>query len=326
LTEDDLIAAIAQALGEPARKLVTGIGDDAAAWHPKGRHVALMTTDMLVDGVHFRFHRTAPGQLGRKALAENLSDIAAMGGRPSVAVVALGVTPQLDEAWVRDFYRGMAPLAASAGCAIAGGDIARAPALVISIAVAGEARRSSLRLRSGARPGDLAVVTGALGLAAAGLHFVDAGAHDAAKSRAVRAYLTPQPRLREGLFFGSRRAVHAVMDVSDGISTDLARMVRASKCSAVVEAARIYVHPDVAGAAQQMGRDALDLALSGGDDYELLAAIDARSFEHVAHAFRGRFGRPLAAIGRFEAGSGEVWIECDGKREPLPARGYDHLR
>lgn len=320
LTEDALIAAIAETIGQPVRTLRVGIGDDAAAWQPNAHHLALATTDTLVDGVHFRLAATPPDMLGRKALAENLSDIAAMGGSPTVALVAMGITKQIDEPWIRSFYRGMAALAAEARCAIAGGDIVRAPALTIGVTVVGEVRRSSLRLRSGAKPGDLAAVTGPLGLAAGGLRLLEAGKKDDA-APPIRAYLTPAPRLAEGKFLGSRRAVSAMMDVSDGLSTDIARMARASHVDAIVDAGKLFVHPSL----RQLGVDATDLILNGGDDYELLVAIDARAYPHVARTFQRRFGRPLSAIGRFEIGSGNVWLETGGRREPLPARGYDHL-
>jgi thiamine-monophosphate kinase len=247
-----------------------------------------------------------------------LSDIAAMGGSPIVAVIGLGLASNPDEAWVRSFYRGVASLAATARCAISGGDIVRAPTLTIAVTVVGEVRRTSMRLRSGARAGDVAAVSGPLGLAAAGLRLLDRGDTE---SPAVDAYLTPVPRLREGKFLGSRRDVRALMDLSDGLSTDLARMARASGVDAVIERERLYVHPEVARA----GVDPIDLILNGGDDYELLAAVGSRAFPHVARTFERRFGRPLARVGRFEAGRGEVWIEKEGCRTPLTPGGYDHL-
>jgi thiamine-monophosphate kinase len=325
LSEDALVEAIAEAIGASPRPLITGIGDDAAAWQPHRKHVALVTTDMLVDGVHFRMEQTSAADLGHKALAQNLSDIAAMGGQPSVAVVALGVTDAIDEPWVRDFYRSMALLAASARCAIAGGDIVRAPVLTISITVVGEVRRTGLRLRSSARAGDVAAVTGPLGLSCAGLELIE-GSPVKPLDKALQAYLRPQPRLREGRFLGSRRAVHAMMDISDGLSTDLARMARASNVDAVVDAAALFVHADVLAAAKAARRDALEYLLNGGDDYELLVAVDARAFEYVARTFRARFGRTLSRVGAFAAGAGRLWIDRDGRREPLPPRGYDHLR
>jgi thiamine-monophosphate kinase len=318
LTEDGLIAAIAQALGKPARPLRVGIGDDAAAWQPNPHHLALVTTDMLVDGVHFRLSDTRPGTLGRKALAENLSDIAAMGGWPMVAVVGLGLTRGIDEGWVREFYGGIAGLASSSRCAIAGGDIVRAPTLTIAMTVVGEVRRSSMRLRSGARPGDVAAVSGPLGLAAAGLKLLDAGKTEGS---AVSRYLSPEPRLAEGKFLGSRRAVRAMMDISDGLSTDIARMARSSGVDAVVQRDLLRTHQSLL----MPGEDPMDLVLNGGDDYELLVAVEPRAFPYVARTFQRRFSRPLSPVGRFEEGNGNVWLESGGRREPLEPRGYDHL-
>ena len=339
ITEDELIAAIVDALGAPPRKLRLGIGDDAAAWKASPHHVSLLTTDMLIDGVHFRLAATSPEALGRKAFAENLSDIAAMGGWPTVAVIALGLTEQVDEAWVRAFYRGAATLCKTARCAIAGGDIVRAPALTLSVTIAGEVRSTHLRTRAGARPGDIAAVTGPLGRAAAGLRLLD---NPAALERAPAApersssqdyvsllrtaYLEPTPRLREGRYLASRRAVRALMDISDGLSTDAGRMARASGVDIVLDAAALAPDPAVAAAAQALSADAMDLVLNGGDDYELLAAIESRAFTHVAAGFAKRFGRPLARVGRFELGTGRMWIERLGKREAVAPSGYDHLK
>jgi thiamine-monophosphate kinase len=325
LTEDALVAAIVETLGTPPRGIRLGIGDDAAAWQPDAHHLELITGDMLVDGVHFRSSSTDPGTLGHKALAKSLSDVAAMAGRPLLAIVALGVTHALDEAWIRSFYRGMASLAGKSRCSIAGGDIVRAPVLTIAVTVVGDVRRTSMRTRSAARAGDLIAVTGPLGLGAAGLRAVDAG-DEKASPRAAQWYLKPQPRLAEGAFFGSRRAVHAMMDISDGVSTDLARMARASHVDAVVSAESLFVHPEVAAMAAAGGTDAERWVLSGGDDYELLVTVDSRAYAHVAKSFERRFGRPLCAIGRCETGGGAVWIERNGRRAPLEPAGYDHLK
>ncbi|HYK52003.1 MAG TPA: thiamine-phosphate kinase [Candidatus Eremiobacteraceae bacterium] len=322
LTEDALIATIIEACGAPARPLRVGIGDDAAAWKPNPHHLALVTTDMLVDDVHFRTRDTRASLIGRKALAKSLSDIAAMGGRPVLAVIALGVTADLDEAWYRSFYDGMGSLARSTRCAIAGGDIVRAPALTIAVTVIGEVRRTSMRLRSGARVGDVIAVTGALGLAAGGLQIIDSGTPRERFDELVMAYEQPRPRIDDGVFLGSRRAVHALMDISDGISTDLRRMARASNVDAVIEPDSLFVHE----ALRRVDSDPLDLILNGGDDYELIASVDARAFEYVARTFNARFGRPLRAVGRFEPGGGNVWLDRKGKREPLEPGGYDHLR
>lgn len=336
LTEDELVAAMAEALGAPPRALHVGIGDDAAAWKTSPHHLSLLTTDMLVDGVHFRLAATTPESLGWKALAENMSDIAAMGGWPTVAVIGLGLTDQIDEVWVRGLYAGFAELARRAQCTIAGGDIVRAPAVTLALTVAGETRKTNLRTRAGAKAGDVIALSGPLGLAAAGLRVLDAGLvpgsapleRSSSDDIALlgEAYLRPDPRLREGRFFGASRAVHALMDISDGLSTDLERMARASGVDAVLEAASLAPHPAVAHAAAALDADAMNLVLHGGDDYELMAAIQPRAFKHVAAAFAKRFRRPLQAVGHFESGSGTVWLERLGKRGRLASAGYDHLK
>jgi len=322
LREDQLIASIAEAIGAPARPVRVGIGDDAAAWQPNAHHLSLITGDMLVDGVHFRLRDSTPELIGRKALAKNLSDIAAMAGRPVLAVVALGVIAELDEAWYRAFYTGMSELARSTRCAIAGGGIVRAPALTIAVTLVGEVRRTTMRLRSGAKAGDIIAFTGPLGLSAAGLRAIDSGADRERSKELIDAYERPQPRVAEGVFLGSRRAVHALMDISDGLSTDVRRMARASKVDALIERDALFIHPALGG----IDADPLDLILNGGDDYELIASVDARAFDYVTRSFRSRMGRPLRAVGRFEPGDGDVWLERDGKREPLEPGGYDHLR
>ena len=317
-------------MGQQPRLLRVGIGDDAAVWKTPRSHLSLVSTDALVDEVHFRLGETNPGALGHKALAVNFSDIAAMGGRPMLAVVALGVTDRVDEAWVRAFYRGMGTLAKRYGCAIAGGDIVHAPALFIAVTVIGDVRKSNLRLRCTARVGDFACVTGALGLSAAALQTnvaadpqgrsarIEPG--DAALLRA--AYETPTPRVPEGNFLASSRSTHAMMDISDGLSLDAWRMASASKLDVCLDldALRRYCPKPLASFGNP-----LELMLYGGDDYELLAAVDPRAYQHLARRFKARFGRELWVAGRFEQGDGKLWTLEDGNRREHAPRGYDHL-
>ncbi|MBC5825345.1 MAG: thiamine-phosphate kinase [Candidatus Eremiobacteraeota bacterium] len=323
------MAAIAEAIGASPRAIRLGIGDDAAAWKASPHHLSLITTDMLVDGVHFRCAETEPAALAHKALAQNLSDIAAMGGCPLLAVVALGLTHAVDEHWIRRFYAGMATLANSARCAIAGGDLTRAPALTIGLTVVGEVRTSRLKRRSGARPGDALLVSGSLGWAAAGLLLQDgskarsvSGAH---ARRARQAYLLPSPRLREGRYFAASRAVHALMDISDGISIDLARMAIASGVDAIIDERMLCVDDGVDEIARAFERNPASLILNGGDDYELLAAVDNRGVDRLAIGFRHRFGRPLQRVGWFVPGNGQVWLQSEKARTQLTPAGYDHM-
>jgi len=326
LTEDQLVAAITHVLSDQPRRLLVGIGDDAAVWKAPRSHVSVISTDALVDGVHFRSESTTPHALGHKALAVNLSDIAAMGAAPVLAVVALGITDVVDERWARELYAGMSALAIRYGCAIAGGDIVRSPVLSISVTAVGDVRKSGLRLRSGAKPGDVACITGPLGLAAAGLIHNSivrsngpSGPLSPHESLILAAYETPQPRVHEGRFLAASRSTHALMDISDGLSLDVARMARASGVDVCLDLAHLSPHPALAG------MDAMELMLHGGDDYELLAAVDARAFSHLAKRFAARFKRALEPVGRFEKGDGKVWaLEGGSRREHVP-RGYDHL-
>jgi thiamine-monophosphate kinase len=329
LTEDSLIASLKRALGEPPRFVRVGIGDDAAAWKAPASHLSLITTDMLVDGVHFRLAGTSPADLGRKALAVNLSDIAAMGGKPAIVVLALGLTDEVDEAWLVAFYHGIANLAAESGCGVVGGDIVRSTSFTVGVTVCGDVRRTRLRLRSGAKAGDVIAVTGELGRAAAGLRIIDAGIAQSLDPRVREqlcgAYLRPAPRLREGAFLGGSEAVHAMMDVSDGISADVARMAAASKVDAVVDLRCLIPSDALRAGAAALRSEPVEWMLHGGDDYELLVAVSRRAFGHVARALRHRCATPLTPIGRFETGSGAVWEEDDAGRRPLERRGYDHL-
>ncbi len=309
-----------------AGKLVLGIGDDAAAWRPSRSAYSVISTDALVEGVHFTRDAMSAAEVGHRALAANLSDLAAMGARPVLATIAFGVAPGADDAWILEFYRGLTELATRTRCAIAGGDIVRAPAITVSITVVGEVRPTSMKRRSTALASDVLAVTGLLGASRAGLlAALDrpdlAAAPEAAE--ALAKYRTPEPRLAEGRFLAASRNVHAMMDLSDGIATDLGRMAEASGLGAVVDA--VPIAPSAQWIADRSGNDAVDFALSGGEDYELLVAIDRRAFGYLASRYAKRFGRPLHRVGAMTEGSG-VRLAYEGSERMLSRSGWDHLR
>ncbi len=307
-------------------KLVLGIGDDAAAWRPSRSAYSVISTDALVEGVHFTRDVMSAAEVGHRALASNLSDLAAMGARPVLATIAFGVAPGADDAWILEFYRGLTELATRTRCAIAGGDIVRAPAITVSITVVGEVRPTSMKRRSTALAHDVLAVTGPLGASRAGLLAAldrpDLAAAPVAAD-ALATYRTPEPRLAEGRFFAASRNVHAMMDLSDGIATDLARMAEASGLGAIVDA--VPIAPSAQWIAERSGSDAVAFALSGGEDYELLVAIDRRAFGYLASRFAKRFGRPLHRVGAMTEGSG-VRLAYDGSERMLSRSGWDHLR
>jgi thiamine-monophosphate kinase len=220
-------------------------------------------------------------------------------------------------------YDGIAALARRARCAIAGGDITRAPAVTLALTLVGEVRASNLKRRDGALPGDVVAVTGPLGASRAGLaiaveHPTLADAPEAAA--ALVAFRTPEPRLAEGRWLGASRHVRAMMDTSDGLSTDLHRLCAASGVGAQIET--VPVAPAARAAAALVGADPARYALDGGEDFELLVAIDRRAFGHLSARFSARFGRPLERVGQMIEGAGVRLANG----EPISASGWDHLR
>jgi thiamine-monophosphate kinase len=306
-------------------RVLSTIGDDAAVWQPSRSHRSVVTTDALIEGVHFRRDTMPPEDIGWRAMAANLSDLAAMGARPVLATVALGIAAGTSEDAVLALYRGMLQIALRHGCTIAGGDVTRAPALTVSITAIGEVRPSRVKGRGGAKPGDIAAVTGPLGASRAGLHLAD-NSHmlpQTLREEAQAAHARPEPRISEGRWLAASAHVRAMMDVSDGLSTDLRRMCERSRCAAVVE--NVPVAPSAAAMADARGEDPQTYALAGGEDFELLAAVAPRAFPHLRAQFARHFKRELYAVGRFREGSG-VFLRRASGEEALEPTGWDHLR
>ena len=323
LNEDEIVAAIAAIAGRERGRVLLGIGDDAAVWQPSRSARSVITTDALIEDVHFSRATMSMEEIGWRAMAANVSDVAAMGARPVLATIALGIPP-LDAPSVRDLYRGLVACAQTVGCAIAGGDLTRAPLVTLAITVVGEVRPSNLKTRSGARPGDVLAVTGPLGASRAGLELLRATItlEEAYAAQALAAHRTPVPRVAEGRWLGASRNVRAMMDCSDGLSTDLARMCAASGTGARVSA--VPLARSARAAAERLGEDPLAFALAGGEDFELLVAVAPRAYAHLAKRFAARFGRALEAIGTAEADAGLVLVK-NGVEEPLRRAGWDHF-
>jgi thiamine-monophosphate kinase len=240
--EEELIEQIARLVGDRSNRVSIGIGDDAAAWRPRAGHELVITTDTLIERVHFRLEWTDWEALGHKSLAVNLSDIAAMGAIPRLAVVDLAVRGTERDRDIADFYRGVQALARRFGVAIVGGDTTRSPlGVAVSITVIGESPRDGHRLlrRDAGRPGDLIGVTGPIGLAAAGLRVLERGLKTLDGNPVMQEhYHRPQPRVREGLLL-RRCGVRAAMDISDGLLGDLQKLCRASGVAAIVDLERV---------------------------------------------------------------------------------------
>ncbi len=305
---------------------MVGSGDDAAV--SAGRGTSVTSVDMLVEDVHFRLATFEPRHVGHKALAAALSDLAAMGARADEAYVQLGLPPSLADERVLELADGMAALAARAGVTIAGGDIVAAPILIVAVTVVGSADSlDDLVLRRGARPGDLVVVTGELGGAAAGLLALErpdltAGIDSAVADDLVARQREPEPRLAAGLALAGAGAT-AMIDVSDGLAGDAGHLAAAGEAGLRIDAAALPVQAGVAEVAAAAGREAVDLVTGGGEDFELLASLPADSLAAATAAAR-EIDVPLAVIGEV-GGPGGVELRRPGGGGPV-ARGFDQRR
>jgi thiamine-monophosphate kinase len=331
LTEDQLVEAIRKVLSGDAPGVIVGVGDDAAVIE-QGRHEGVITTDMLVDGIHFEVEGTLPHDLGHKALTVNVSDVAAMGGSPRFAVVSLGLPKDVEAAWVMELYGGMRQAAEEYGMTVVGGDTSRADRVTVTVTVTGEVASGKAVTRGGARPGDRLVVTGPLGAAAAGLR-VARGSTSEVRGRLsteagrelVSAHHRPTARVGEGQEL-ARAGATAMMDLSDGLALDLHRLCRQSEVGARVHLDRVPVAPAVRELAGELAADPLDLALHGGEDYELLAALPVGAVDAARDRLSDRFGTPLWEIGEvIAADDGVVAVGADGREERLEPRGWDHF-
>jgi thiamine-monophosphate kinase len=324
--EHALIARVRERV-PPAPDWVTiGLGDDAAVVEPVRNALEVMTTDAQVEGVHFDRAFTPPRAVGHRALAVNLSDLAAMGAAPRAALLSLVLPPALPIEEFDAIVDGFLALAAAHGVALVGGNITRSPGpLVVDVAAFGTARRRRILARSGARPGDEVWVSGEIGAAAAGLQSLAGGGRDGARAAACEAvFLEPQPRVRLGTLLGRSRAATACVDLSDGLADGLHQLAAASGVGLVVDGAAIPLPDAARNWFEARGADPLLAALTGGDDYELLFTVRPRTRLAVDAVRRQARGVRLTRIGVVRRQPG-VFVTRGGMSEPVPS-GYVHFR
>jgi thiamine-monophosphate kinase len=325
LTEPELIARIARRLPPSPDWMPVGIGDDAAVVGPERNRLEALTVDALVEGVHFDRAFTPPEAIGHRALAVNLSDLAAMGAAPRLALLSLAMPP----GWpVDEFDRmigGFVALAARHRLHLAGGNLTRSPGpLVVNVTLTGTIKPRRVLRRVGAKAGDALFVTGSLGAATAGLQMLGDSPppDDLAANPCIQRYLFPEPRVRCGLLLGRNRAATSCIDLSDGLADGVRRIAEANGIGIVVDGASLPVEPAAREWFERGGADALKSAVLGGDDYELLFTARPRALGRVTAVCRG--GGPVTRIGVCTT-ERRVVLRADGSDWPIPP-GYSHFR
>jgi thiamine-monophosphate kinase len=328
--ERALIAEIRARLSPPPSWLVVGIGDDAAVVRPERGALEILTTDSVVESVHFDRRFSSAADVGWKSLAVNLSDIAAMGGTPRLALLSLALPADMPDGDAHALVDGFLALAVDARVTLAGGNVTRSPGpLMVDVTVSGYARARQVLTRGGGRAGDDLYVTGDVGAAAAGLGWLRE-ARDAANARdlagidaCVLRHRRPEPRVRVGALLGRNRAATACMDTSDGLADAVRQIAEASNVGATIDGASLPIPAAAREYFRRAGHDPIAAAVAGGDDYELLFAAPRRSRGRLATVIRQARGVPISRIGRLTS-ERHLVIVRDGVLEPLP-EGFVHF-
>lgn len=300
-----------------------GIGDDAAIWKPRARFETVLTCDWFLEGTHFLRRTHPPKAVGWKCLARAVSDLAAMGAEPRCFMLSLALPEDCCGEWLGGFLRGMRKAATKLGCVLAGGDTTRRDEILIHISVVGEAERGAGVLRSGAQPGDRIFVSGRLGEAELGWRLLEQDKKVSSSNRALlRKHLYPEPRVQLGRWLIKNRIATAMMDLSDGLSSDLARLCAASNVGACITESAL---PKARRALANNFRpeEMQQAALHGGDDYELLFTVRPLRLKEVSRDFRGV---SLAEIGEITRERKLEILEPNGRLVSLKSQGWDPFR
>ncbi len=329
LGEFGLIDLLAGRMPPVSDMVIKGIGDDTAVLKPHDGALVLMTTDMLVEDVHFSLQYCPYRSVGWKALAVNVSDIAAMGGLPTAAVVSIGIPPRLETGQVEEIYRGLGECAREYGVDIVGGDTVKSPdRIVINVALLGRVEPERVVYRSGARPGDVLMVTGPLGGSAAGLYALSsdppAVACDVA-DEVIHTHLRPWARVKEGRILGQTGLVTSMNDISDGLASEVLEICRASGTGCELDADSVPYTDAVTDICKGAGASPLEWALYGGEDFELVFTVGSDDVDTVRTALQGAGCTPVT-VGRIVPRECGCMLIRGTAKTALTPGGYNHFR
>ena len=308
-TEFSFIGDIAKLFGTLPHSGFEPIGDDCTVFD-MGDEALVMTTDMLVEDVHFLRSASSAEEVGEKSLMVNLSDVAAMGAKPIATLLSIALPETAQGEWAEEFMRGYYAASQREGVALVGGDTtASRDKIAINVVAIGRVATRNIKRRRDAKVGDVVCVTGKLGISSKGLVDIMFGDLNTA---AAKAHRRAQARIAEGIWLGQRSEVHAMMDISDGIASDIKHIMELSGVGASIELNKIPTDYDIR------------YATTGGEDYELLLTVDGDSFDNVAAALYDATGTPLTAIGRITEGNTLAWLE-DGRPTDVELKGFTHF-
>jgi len=323
--EFGVISSIRSDLRDFQKEVIVGIGDDTAAIKVSGEKLLLFTSDSLVEDVHFKWDYTSPFQVGWKALVVNISDVAAVGGNPTHCLVSLALPSDTERNLVREVYRGLKKAASKYRVGIVGGDTVRAPSFIITVSLLGEVKRENIVLRSGAKPGDLIYVTGQLGSSGAGLACLKAPnwkVKPEIRQFLIKKHLMLSPRLVEGQKIASSQIATSMIDLSDGLASDLHRLAEESKVGAVLWEDEFPTALATEQLAKVMGKSLLEWILYGGEDYELLFAVPPNKKEKLKQTL----SFPHTLIGEIVDRDQGIYLKNrGGNRTKIEDRGYNHF-
>lgn len=328
-SEFALIDKIAHKFIKYSHNVRKGIGDDAAVVKYNKDKYLLYTCDSLVSGIHFSEKFSTPYQIGQKAAAVNISDIAAMGGKPNHFLVSLFLPESTTEKFIDGLYQGLTEECNLYSIDIIGGNIAKSSQFIIDLFLIGEVPRQNLLLRSGAKVGDLVLVIGNLGDSAAGLKLLQnpkLNIPEKDREKLISRHLTPTPRIKEGMFISELKKATSMIDISDGLSSDLGHICDESQVGVKLFTDKIPVCDSVKKVAQSTGLSFIDLALNGGEDYELCFTVPAQYASVVSRKMKKEGVKKITVIGEIIPKIQGRWlIDNMGKKSPLKTKGWDHF-
>jgi thiamine-monophosphate kinase len=310
------------------KDIIKGIGDDCAVFGPYSGRVLLFTTDMLVEDIHFLKAKITPYQLGWKTIAVNLSDIAAMGGRPLFLLISLAIPAEMNIELIQDFYKGMKDICEHYEVNILGGDTVASPdKLVISVSLIGDAKENEVLYRSGARPGDSIYVTGNIGDSSAGLKILknEISPPKSIASHFIKLHNEPKPLIKTGRIIAASRLASAMIDLSDGLLSDLGHICKESGVGAMLFKKKIPISSELKLLASRVKFNPIDLAFSGGEDYLLLLTVPKAKIKDFEILYKNKGSSPLYLIGEIREEKGVRMVNDDGSIEEISIRGFNHF-